>query len=351
MSPRTRRDVLRATGGLAGLGTAASIAGCGIFGGSGTEGSDADSPAADVPDRAGALLSVDFQALRETESFVDAANAELGERGGANSQVPPSVTAALDGLAGVYDLDPRQLNRALAFVGRGAVETPTETPSPPYWGVVGDTDWGREEMLRSFRNAAPARVREATHAGTTVLGIGPEHLAVLGDGKVVLGSETAVRDGVDVANGTEGGVGGRLRSAFDAASGQYVRFGVDLDMAAVAARVLGQQAVDAVPFSAIRYVRGSVFEDGDRRGLRVVTKLGSAGKAEQLSAQVDSFVGIARAQGLDRPALQPYEGVIRGLETTTDGKLMRATYRADDGEFAAVVGHVLASFLVGIRKQ
>jgi hypothetical protein len=60
---------------------------------------------------------------------------------------------------------------------------------------------------------------------------------------------------------------------------------------------------------------------------------------------VDSFVAIARAQGLDSTPLAGYERVVQALETDADGKTMTATYRVSAGEFSSVVGQVLTDLL------
>ena len=350
MVPPTRRDVLR-SGGLAGLGVAGGLSGClGLFGAGGGAGVDPNSVARDVPGRAGALLHVDVETLLSADDLRTAANAVLAARAVRREGAPGDVDTALGNLQRTYNLDPRKLHRATGFVGSSLPETPTESTShSPYWGVRGYSDWTASAMYASFRDAAPNRVTESTHADTTVLTIGDESLAAFDDGGVILGSREAVEETIDVAQGRQDGLTGDLRRAFDAASGTYGEFALDLDMAAVASRVLGERAVDAIPVASIRHMYGSMFDDGGDRGVRVVTKLGSATDAEQLAAQVDSFVGIARAQGVDG-LLGPFENVVKGVETSTDGKVMTATYRASTGEFNEAAGRLVADFLLGIRQ-
>jgi len=349
MVPPTRRDVLRA-GGLASLGVAGGLSGClGLFGGGGGGGVDPNSVAKDVPGRAGALGHVDFETLLSADDLRTAANVVLAAGATRREGAPGDVDTALGELQRTYNLDPRKLHRATGFVGHSIVATSTESASDsPYWGVRGYSDWTPSATYASFRDVAPSRVTESTHAGTTVLTIGTESLAAFDDGGVVLGSRQAVEDAIDVAEGRQDGLTGDLRRAFDAASGTYGEFALDLDMATVAARVLGERAVDAIPVASIQHMYGSMFDDGSERGVRVVTKLGSATDAEQLAAQVDSFVGIARAQGVDG-LLGPYENVISGVETSTDGKVMTATYRASTGAFNEAAGRLVANFLLGIR--
>jgi hypothetical protein len=348
MSPPTRRELLKTTGGVAGLSVAGGLSGClGLFGGSGGGSIDEDSTAKDVPNRAGALCHVDFAALLQADELLTATDDALAER---DTAAPDSVEAALDRLEETYNLDPRGMNGATAFVGEDIVSTPDGvTPRPAYWGVVGYTDWEPAAMRESFRNAAPSRVTESTYDGNTVLQIGGETLSVLGEDKVVFGTRPAVEETIDVAAGNASGVTGELRRAFDTASGGYAQFGVNLDMVALGTQLLGSQAVDAIPFSSIQHSYGSLFDDGSERGVRLVVKLGSATKAEQLAAQIDSFVGIAKAQGVNSRLLSRYEPAIQGIETTTDGKILTATYRVSKASFDDVAAQLLADFLLGIR--
>lgn len=346
MRSRTRRDLLRETGTLAGLGVVGSLSGClGLFGDS--ESGD-DSPAKDVPSRAGALLHGDFQRLFTAEGVLTSADEALAKRE-RPAGTPDSVEGMLEWLRETYSLDPRQLNRATAFVGRDVVESETlGRAMPEYWGVIGYTDWGDDAMRTSFRNAAPERVTESTHDGATVLEIGAESLSVLGDGVVVLGSKPAVEDTIDVFDGSGATVTDSLRRAFDASAGEFARFAADVDAAALATRTLGAQVTEVIPAESIGRVHGSVFDDGEGRGVRVIVGLGSATDAEQLAAQIDSFVGLVRAQGFDSPPLDRYERLLGGVETTTDGKQLTATYRAPPEMFDDVAGQALADSLLRI---
>ncbi len=353
MVPPTRRAVLRSAGGLAGLTAASSLSGClGLFGNSGSSVIDENSPATDIPQRAGALLHVDFEAILDADGILSSTNAALNASSSRVIDPPGSVIDATDRLEGTYGLDPREMNRATAFVGEDIATTPTAADTTtPYWGVLGESDWGDDAMRESFRNAAPSRVTESTYKGQTIQEIGAETLSVIGDGTVVLGSKTAVQDTLDVANGEGNGVSGELRRIFDSADGEYAQFGINLDMGALASATLGSRAVDAIPFTSMQHIYGSLFDDGDEQGLRVVTKMGSATKAEQLAAQVDSFVGIARAQGIEGPLLGHYESTIREIETESDGKTMTTTYRAPQSGFDRLAGKLLADLLVGIRPR
>lgn len=332
MAPRTRRDVLRTAGVVVGVTSGVGTSGClGLFGADGQSTVDENSPAENIPDRAGVLFHVDFERLLSTDGPLT------------------GIGQTRAGLRETYGLDPRKMRRATAFAGRDIATTIGESTNEAYWGVFGETDWRPEATYDSFRTVAPGRVTESTYDGNRILRIGGDSISVLDGGTVVLGSPTAVKETIDVVTGDAGGVTGTLRRAFDGANGEYARFGADFDMVPLASRVLGSRAVDAIPVANVRYAYGGLFDDGDERGFRIVVRLDSATKAEQLSAQVDSFVAIARAQGLDNTPLAGYERVVQALETDTDGKTMTTTYRVPTGEFDGVVGRVLTDLLLDLR--
>lgn len=348
MIPRetSRRQAL---GGLAALGAAASLGGCfGLLGGSGSR-IDPDSPARDVPGAAGALLAVDFGAILADDEILDGADAALARRRDESGEGPASVTGALDRLEERYRLDPRKMERGVAFVGEEFDAALSGTPAAaPYWGVLGYTDWRREDMVTSFRDVSLGTVTERTHGGTTAYDNGKEWMAPLGDGRVALGSRRAVRDAIDVAEGSAEGATGELRRAFDATAGEYARFALDVDFEALVERRVGEQLADAFPFGSIRYVSGAAFSEGDRRGFDVTAALGSAGDADQLASAVDTFVSITREQGLGGSFLRRYEPTIRNIDAATDGKTVTATYRADADGFGRQAGEAVADLLVAI---
>ena len=343
MRSRTRREVL----GLTGLGATVAVSGClGLFGTS-ASGHDSDSPARIVPQRAGALCQIDLEALLSAADLLVAADTVLG----AQSNAPNSVDDALAALRETYGLDPRDVTWALGFVGeRASEQSPRDVVSAGYWGIVAETDWNGDAARSAFRNLAPEQATASTHDGVTVVSIGDEALAVLEEQRVVAGRKQAVEDTIDAARGRSEGVTGRLRTAFDGADGTYARFGAALDMTALVTRVVGERLADALPVDSVQSVSGGLFDDEDERGLRVLVQLNSATDAEQLSAQVDSFVGLVRAQGVGG-AIQRYEDAVQSLETATHGKTMTATYRAPIGEFNAVFGRLIAEMLRNVQTR
>lgn len=349
MAPRTRRDLLRTAGVVAGVASGVGSGGClGLFGADGPSAIDENSPARAVPNRAGLLCHADVESLLSADGPLDGVGRILATRSERVDGSPDSSDGVLDGLSETYGLDPRKVQRVTGFVGQDFASAATaDGASEAYRGVIGETDWRPEAAYESFRTVASGPATESTYEGNRVLQIGGDTLSVLDGGTVVLGSRTAVEETIAVAAGTAGGVSGRLRRAFDAADGEYARFALDLDMVPLASRVLGSRAVDAIPVANVRHAYGGLFDDGDEREFRVVVRLDSATKAEQLSAQVDSFVGIARAQDLGNTPLAGYERVVQAVETEADGKTMTATYRVSGGEFNRVAGQVFTDLLPG----
>jgi hypothetical protein len=343
--------VLKSGTALAALGAVGSLSGCfGLFGNDDGSVIDQNSRARQIPSASGALLSVDFEAVRNDDGLVAGADAVLERRHERDESMPRSVAAALDALDERYMLDPRKMHRTTAFVGEEIYTVfgnePAETP---FWGVLGETDWESDRMVRSFREVSRTETTERTYSGVSLYDNGREVVAPLGDGRVVLGSDAAVRATIDIDQGEGSGVGGQLRRAFDGTNGEYARFGSALDMRALGERLFGSQVADALPLASIQWIGTAAFRDGSQRGLRIRSKLGSATDAEQLATTAESFVALARGQGISG-ALAPYERLIQDIEATSNGKRMTAAYRASPAEFNEQAGNAIADLLVRLTS-
>lgn len=346
---RSRRQVLKSGTALATLGVVGSLSGC--FGLFESEDSvrDQNSPARQIPSEAGALLSVNFDSIRTDDGLISGANTVLERKHEQDDSLPASVSAALDGIEERYMLDPRAMNRTIGFVGSDIHTAFGDSPPEnPFWGVLGYTDWESAAMVTSFKEVSRREVTESTYSGVTVYDNELEKMAALGDGRVVIGSEPAVRAIIDIDQGDTTGIDGQLRRAFDGTSGEYARFASSLDMRALGEQQFGSQVADALPLASIRSIAASVFRDGSERGLRVRAKLSSATDAEQLATTAESFVALARGQGVSTPLLRSYETAIENMETSSTGKKMTLRYRTSPGEFNGQAGQAIADLLAGL---
>ncbi|WP_159902754.1 type IV pilin [Salinirussus salinus] len=340
MDGPSRRDVLRA-GGVAGLAATSALSGCaGLFGdggdGESTPDPDGTSRLDAVPEGATAVVHADLQSMFEDEVLRERVNrlvADLGQR------IPQlTVTEALDLAEERSGLDPRRMNELLAFgsvaTGDGALLVRTEF-----------TDAEVTELVETSVD-----VTERTYGDHTVYGSGNgSQLAVLGDGRYVLGTPMAVERVVDVQNGDVQPVGGEVRTAYAAARGGYMRFGFDIPPERLSGS--GGQAAAARD---IEYGYGSLFRDGRSLLLSLTARTEDVESAEALRAQLGEGIEAVRADldQIERPQLRSrVERLLTKTELSRDGPTV--TVRNSEGgvAIATAVAAVVVSFVLGLGSR
>lgn len=341
MDGPSRRDVLRA-GGAAGLAATATLSGCaGLFGGGGGDGRrtpDPDESRLDaVPEGATAVVHADLRAMFEDEVLRERVNRLVGDLGEGVPQF--TVTEALDLAEERSGLDPRRMNELLAFgsvaTGDGALLVRTEF-----------TDAEVTELVETSVD-----VTERTYRDRTVYASGNgSQLAVLGEGRYVLGTPAAVERVVDVQYGDVQPVGDEVRTAYDAARGGYMRFGFDIPPE----RVPGSGGPAATAARGIEYGYGSLYRDDQSLLLSLTARSEDEESAELLRTQLEEGVGAVRAEldRVERPQIRSrLERLLTKTDLSRDGRTV--TLRNPEGgvAIATVVAAVVVSFVLGLGSE
>ena len=341
MDGHSRRDVLRA-GGVAGLAATSALGGCaGLFGdggdGESTPDPDGTSRLDAVPEGATAVVHADLQAMFEDEVLRERVNrlvADLGQR------IPQlTVTEALDLAEERSGLDPRRMNELVAFgsvaTGDGALLVRTEF-----------TDAEVTELVETSVD-----VTDRTYRDRAVYGSGNgSQLAVLGNGRYVLGTPAAIERVVDVQHDDVEPVNGEVRTAYDAARGGYMRFGFDIPPE----RVPGSGGQAAAAARGIEYGYGSLYREDQSLLLSFTARSRDEESAELLRAQLEEGVGAVRAEldRVERPQIRSrLERLLTKTDLTRNGRTVTVRNAEGGVAVATVVAAVVVSFVLGLGSR
>ncbi|MFT4949890.1 MAG: hypothetical protein ACI9CA_002032 [Natronomonas sp.] len=336
---RSRRAVLRA-GGTAGLAATAALSGCaGLFGDDDGQTPDATGTSRldAVPEGATAVVHTDLQAMFGDEALRERVNRLVADIGEGVPQL--TVTESLDLAEERSGLDPRRMNELLAFgsvaTGEGALLV---------W-----SDFTDAEVTELVETSVD--VTERTYRDRPVYASGNgSQLAVLGDGRHVLGTPAAVEGVVDVRSGETEPVGEEVRAAYNAARGGYMRFGFDIPPE----RVPGSDGQAAAAARGVEYGYGSLYRDDRSLLLSVTARSEDEESAELLRTQLESGVDTVRGglDRVDRPQLRSrVERLLTTTELSRDGRTVTVRNAEGGIAIATAVAAVVVSFVLGLGTQ
>jgi hypothetical protein len=272
-------------------GTLVATAGCsgalpGLGGGGGGE---TLPPAADaVPADVDAVVTVDADGLATDETL----------RRLAESLPEDESTDVTDGdsFSEQTDLNLSEVDRAVVFA-----RYPEQGATDPvgYSAAVVDAGWSTEAVVDGARNGTEGGLEETTYAETTLYRPTGETdddswLAILEDGQYVVGSENAVKDAVDVANGDGESMSGELRSQFEATPEEgYVRFAATVPQDRVPADRLGRGTqFNTSAFNGVEMVSGAHYVEGENVSVQFSMDTGSGSDAEDVANVIDGALRV-----------------------------------------------------------
>jgi len=322
MTGPSRRDVLRAGAGV-GLAALTASAGCteqldGLTGGGGV-GTDS------APSASRGVFTADVQGILGDENTARLANAYLDVLSrNEYYDGPESYEAALDEVEAEATLPPSELQSVLGFGEFGYFGFGGEA----YAGALFETEWSESEILEALRENSEVEYTEDEYAGTTVYRSDTEYtdatLAVLGDGRYVLGTRDAVEDAVDVANGDGDPVGDALSGAYDATRDGYVRYGAEVPDDSIPQAVpVGGERVELDAYQRVTHSGGSLYSNGDTVGLEVVFVAVDSQAAEAVVEQTEALVTVAKSL---ESTTDEVEAALDRLTVSQDGANVSITY-------------------------
>jgi hypothetical protein len=348
----TRREALRFGGGLAGLLAAGGLSGCSLLGGGGLPERSGTAVLEHAPSRSIAAAHVDVAALRGDDAALrTAVDSQLGFIHSQEERVPENTTAAIDLVGERTGLDPRALDEVLAVVVRPPPSDDEERRdrninplAATHQAALVWSGWSTADV-RSVLSAGAPEIRDGQYRGSDVLtarrdGEAVLTVAVRGPGVFAVGERAGVEGLLDVAAGADAATDTGLTTALAAARPGPARLAVAPRQSAERGSGFGDPVARLAGKVDVAY--GSLYADGDRRGVELRLETGSGFDAEDVHETAESVLALARS-GQFLPTLQP---VLRQVEATRSGSTVTLRYEATVDAFATTLLSVAASFVL-----
>jgi len=319
-------------------------------------------PIENVPSQADFLMQIDGAILEDptTEQLVDA-SIETSMENDPNYDGPESYEEWRNNLSSETDIDPTSFGEGVAF-GEIPEDAMTMTPQPgqgqsseEYFGFVFTAEWTEDEMVETIEGNATVSTEE--YSGTTVYVIEPDapetqsefgsqeqqtaYAAALPDGTFVFGTEGAVQDSIDVANGDAEAVSGELREEFDRVRDGYITFtatvpdmgmGGDSESPGGSGMGPGAGAGGFESFNNITVASGSYYTSGeDTIGMSMNLRTDSSEDAQNIRDGINGMVQLASLGGGN------FSDMFDPLEISLDDTTVVVGYEVTVDEFTQML--------------
>ncbi|MDS0282121.1 hypothetical protein [Haloarcula onubensis] len=341
MKEIARRETLQAVAGLLSAAVVGTVAG---------RRTSAPPAALDaVPATADAVVDANVDALRRDDGMRTLTTAALQQRAqyqsGEAADGPRTADALLADVETEFDADPAKVHRAVAF---GDVGSAGDELFDGYAGVVLGAELSAEAVKSGIENIDDVAFDELHESGTVVYepdtADGP-WVGALGSNRVVVGTEAAVYDVVDVTNGETAAVGGPVGDAYADTRDGRLRFAGRLpdpsDDGAVP-RSVGDagQSIDLSPLGSVTTLAGAVYRDGDVRGLSATLSAADAAAARDVARVVRKLRERAEAELRDDAVAD----LVGGVAVERDGATVSTSVERTVGELQSLVDGGRASY-------
>ena len=289
MQGMQRRDLLRSAAGLASVAAVGSTAGCldsVPFVGSSSGALDA------IPDDADALMYANIDVVREDKGVETLTNAYLDKRSESDYyEGPEDFDEVLDEFEDESDIDPTKLHEMTAFSEFGGSDYET---FEEYGAAIINADLTAENIKDSLEDADNIDFEEAEHSGSVVFepeAEGGPWVGALPSDEIVVGTEDAVHDTIDVKNGDEDPLEDELKDAYTSTRDAPFRFATNMpdpdDSTIPESDGSGDDSIDFSPLEDVNTVAGTVYRDGDTRGLEVTMNAEDESAAEDVTEMLN----------------------------------------------------------------
>ncbi|QSG11991.1 Uncharacterized protein HSBGL_1574 [Halapricum desulfuricans] len=287
----TRRDLMQKGVAGAGFVTLGSLAGCGSIGGGNGNGNGNGSTAGDtVPAKAEAIVSMDVEAMLNDDDLRDVGDTvleELQQFGQGEGNLPEDVDSAIEMAREEADLDPTGFRSGTLFMqveGSGANED--------YAGIVMETDWSEDDLIGFLESEGDSDLEESEYSGKTIYsGADTDEggMAVLSDGRYVIGPTAVLEDVIDVVNGDADAIGSELTDLYDMTTEGHVQFATVVPEGSL--EDMDTEEIEIESLDQIEYVSGSVYKTDSAYG--VETNMWAGDAASQLKEDVEFAIDAA----------------------------------------------------------
>lgn len=244
-----------------------------------------------VPDGVDTVMRVDA-AIADDETTRQLANAgaeQVAAGGG-----PDNTSEAMAEFENETGLDPDGVDEIVVY---GKQSSGMSMGGADYTGIVVHADWNNDDVVAALRNDSDGEYEEVTYKDQRVLRPAEdtfgtdEWFAVLGDGQYVLGTETAVKDAVDVTAGDAQAFDGRLRSAYDDSRDGLVKAAVLVPEQQVPSS--GAMGMDVSKYRKVDAVSAVYYTESNAAGVEMRMFANSTEGARDVADVTDGALSIA----------------------------------------------------------
>ena len=276
----TRRDVLKSGGALAGVAVLGGLSGCldsiPFLGG--------DSALGNVPEDSEGAVYLSLDTVREDDATQAVADAYL-----ANSYYEPNdFDGLLDQFEDQTDLDPEGAHELTGFA-----EYNDSGGTSDYGGAILRTDWAEDDLVDALEDSGPD-LDEGEEAGKTVYEPEEDYgswMGVIEEGTFVVGSEDAVVGSIELSAGEGEQMDQALRDAYSSTRDAPVRFVSVVPTDQFDDELgYGDNTVDLSAVDDIEHASGSIYQDGDVRGLSVTLTVDDGDAAGDLADTIEEVI-------------------------------------------------------------
>jgi hypothetical protein len=245
-----------------------------------------DSGLANVPEDSEAAVYINLDTAREDDGTEVVVNAFLENDAGG----PQDFDELLDEFENETNLAPEDAHELVAFAEYGDSGVASE-----YGGAIITTDWDESDVVDALEESGPT-LNEEEEAGKTVYE--PEEaygnwMGVLEDGKYVFGTEDAVVESVELSAGEGEQIDEQLRNAYDSTGSSPVRFVSTVPDDQFPDEIgRGENAVDLTVVDNIEHASGSVYRDGEVRGLSVTLTVDDGDAVGDLADTINDVIEL-----------------------------------------------------------
>lgn len=299
--------------------------------GSGEAGAALDS----VPAKATAVTYVDVDGLLESDAHTRLLNTYLSELANATEGYDGPTTAAevIENAENETELDLSTIDAVTLFSAAGTAND--------YSGAIVTGSFTEQGFVDAQAASQSYNYSETTYAGHTLyVPVDPPryadetYIGVLGDGKMVTGTETAVKDAIDVSAGNADPVSGAVRTAFQNSRDGFLRFGATVPQDQLPTDAANRSLpIDANVYSSVTTVWGAHYVDGDTVGATVTMEATSVDAAKDVRDVTDGAVSLASGYVTE----ETVKDQLRAITVERDGTAVTVTYENGVGSLESVI--------------
>lgn len=210
-----------------------------------------------------------------------------------------------------------------------------------YGGLVLHTNAGTDTAVEGIQNTTNSSYRSTTYNGQTVYApanASNRYIGVLGEGELVVGTQAAVRDTIDVSAGDADSVEGSLRRAYEDTDNGTVRFATTAPARWVPSDTGGFLNTEA--YEKLDTASGTYYIEGGDAGL--VLRLGASGRANaQTVAQATEGATVIGQRTIENESVA---AALDSVNVTREGETVTVRYRQPLGAFQRTIRYLYGAF-------